>query len=1469
MSSDSSSSADTPTVEIQKLSDREIKSSDETEKIKNEFQNTADKSIKEMYFLIYKFLSDGPCKNTLKIFENELAQNNLLPSGLTFEGHCYQKHIKTLVQLYNHIPSSHLMDIIMQFKNLVNNYRKKKKINSILENLKYTLYDPPNDGFLINGYNAISRINLTPIIYPKCSYQDRPNLFQILRGREVSGSLNFTNTKLPPSIYKNLTFQTRILGHLAAIYCIIFDKTNTRIISGADDCIVKIWCLKTACLLFSLRGHREPISDLTIDSKNTLLASGSCDKLIRIWLLQTGETLAVLSGHSAIITIVRFSPHNGGNKCYLSSTGFDASICFWAYNSTTNIFDSKPIKYVERSRAGVHILCQSYSSGGLFLVSGSSDSVIRIYSFTDEFVTKECELLEHCDKVDSVEFAHNIMEFVSGSQDGTSILWKYRCGKWVPQSIPIPTSSNDMKPKVTMIAWNSDDRFIITATNDRKICVFNAGTVAFVNQLQSHTDEIFVLNSHPKDPRILLSAGHDGQINVWDILDQNSKQLMYYENFISGQGNGAIFDAQWSVYGEKIGAVDSHGHLVILGFGKCTEYSNRPAEQFFHTDYRPLLRDNSDFVLDQQTLQHPHLMPPPFLVNMDGQPHSVSVQRFVPGREFMSDEQLRPVLVQGVSGFREIAPYVATEDSVTFLQRPPVSPIDTSELNFAELVTNMPDESAIRQLRRYGETEGVRMTRGRVPVSQISSEKQLSSTKQRVIVRPLSEFYVMVNIKKIRAKRNAEINLYKTEQANFEEENEYTVDIGERRLRTRVINNNYNEDTAVSDNQSNESDWSESLQTMRRRTRHGNRHLSHEETEQEESRTVQTVTTRRRTRRNRWSRNGDLRRSIPRRRLSPIDDEAEARDERSMRREQRALQNIIEHELSDDTDEDSESIENLSRISYAHHNQALENYVCPEWINEVHQKRNPYIPQLGDVLVYFQDGHKKYVEEVEAKNIYEMTNEFKPWTQNIPIENKEYIRVIDIKYEIAPPLVITCKMAMIDPYTKEFKGTTFSLKYHDVLGVIEFIILLDIYNVSIHKRWRNGEKFRCLIVGVWYHGEFLHSTDDEFQSIKVKWDSGEIDRLNPWDIEQIVPERVPDSNASEYGATLEEHMLSYGAVKFKSVIDAGGESYKNSLVRMIDSVITMPIAQDFVNPVDISIYPLYAINVPYMMDLTKIRERILNGYYRQLVSLINDISLIYSNALLFNQSDSEIVQSSEVITHLLKDKIQNINNRHLESDNLNNPSFYLSIGDFEQDESDKESTSKNSDPNDDSPKWLCSCLTLTYRIFDCADAEPFRNNVDLDVYPNYTSIVNNTICIKTVLDNLELGKYNNPQQYAIDMRLIFKNSRTFNTNKRSKIYAMTLRLSAMFEEKITDIIDTYTKTFKDTRRLRSDTAFMEESIMSNNSSHYSDSDSPAVSNVYKRKLRSSFSSKTLTEKNLDHSNYKLRKRTRVNYNSNL
>ena len=173
--------------------------------------------------------------------------------------------------------------------------------------------------------------------------------------------------------------------------------------------------------------------------------------------------------------------------------------------------------------------------------------------------------------------------------------------------------SHDEKCAVTMVQWSTDDSFAITAIANFQLKVWNPRNGCLVATLKGHTSLVYTVEPHPLTENIFLSAGHDGYLKVWDII--TSKCLFSSQNIIDMQGHAAVYDAKWSPEnGNVICATDSHGHLLFYGTGSSESYDKYPSELFFHTDYRPLLRDSYHNVVDEQTQTLPHLMPPPLLI---------------------------------------------------------------------------------------------------------------------------------------------------------------------------------------------------------------------------------------------------------------------------------------------------------------------------------------------------------------------------------------------------------------------------------------------------------------------------------------------------------------------------------------------------------------------------------------------------------------------------------------------------------------------------------------------------------------------------------------------------------------------------------------------------------------------------------------------------------------------------------------
>uniref|UniRef100_A0AAX7U7I8 Bromo domain-containing protein n=1 Tax=Astatotilapia calliptera TaxID=8154 RepID=A0AAX7U7I8_ASTCA len=1186
---------------------------------------------------------------------------------------------------------------------------------------------------------------------PPVIYGSPPNIVETSFCRRLNGAYRLRQL-VPTAVYTHMKMHKRILGHLSSVYCVTFDRTGRRIFTGSDDCLVKIWGTDDGRLLATLRGHAAEISDMAVSYENTMIAAGSCDKTIRVWCLQTCAPLAVLEGHAASITSLQFSPLCSGSKRYLSSTGADGTICFWQWDARTLKFGQRPSKFTERSRPGVQMICSSFSAGGMFLATGSTDHIIRVYYFGSGQPEKISELE-----------SHTVSQFVSGSRDGTARIWQLHPQGWksilldmqtkLPGKYnPPPLEDKVTKLKVTMVAWDRHDSTVITAANNLTLKVWNSITGNLVHVLMGHEDEVFVLEPHPFDPRILFSAGHDGNCIVWDLA--RGVKIRSYFNMIEGQGHGALFDCKCSPDGQHFAATDSHGHLLIFGFGSSSKYDKIADQMFFHTDYRPLIRDANNYVLDEQTQQAPHLMPPPFLVDVDGNPHPPRYQRLVPGREDCRDEQLIPQMGVTSSGLNQVVSEQAVDGPspldtmIQRLQQEQDQRLGTNDISAAasntrssrgrshDIKVHSPPNVG---LRRSGQIEGVRQMHSNAPRSQMATEGDLVAWSRRVLVPELEEASVRRQVNWREAKGEEEINIYQSE----------------RRRRTL---HSLPKESRVTDAGINLEPPKKSVKVKKK--------------------------------------------------SSGSEEDGEKKREGKKERKK------------DKADKDGQGL-------------TLEEWLPSAWITDTVPRRCPYIPQMGDEVYYFRQGHEAYVEMAKQKKIYSINPKKQPW-HKMELREQELMKIVGIKYEVGLPTLCCLKLAFLDPDTGKLTGGSFSMKYHDMPDVIDFLVLRQQFDNARKRQWRIGDRFRSVIDDAWWFGTIESQEpyqsqypDSLFQCYNVCWDNGDTEKMSPWDMEPIPDDATFPDELGQSVPLIEEEQkeLLYVPLDGEWGCRTRAEECER-IIKAIDLLCTLDVAAPFAFPVDLQAYPTYCTVVAYVTDLSTIRQRLVNRFYRRLSSLMWEVRYIEHNAQTFNEPGSFIVTTAKFVSDLM---LQFIKDQSL-TDIM---PLYKTMKKATFSDSEDEvcvtvrmhaytarrpmQRQLRARPHSYDPHaWKGRCKELLDLIFQCEDSEPFREPVDLQEYPvtmqqtsrgtsgsneksqlslcffkDYLQIVESPMDFGTVLNTLTEGKYQSPIELCKDVRLIFSNSKAYTPSKKSRIYSMSLRLSALFEEHISPILADY------------------------------------------------------------------------------
>ncbi|KAF4797070.1 bromodomain and WD repeat domain containing 1 [Turdus rufiventris] len=1339
----------------------------------------------ELYFLIARFLSTGPCRRALKVLVQELEQHQLLPKRLDWQGNEHYRSYEELVLSNKHVAPDHLLQICKRIGPILDKEIPPSisRVNSLLgagrQSLLRTAKDCRNTVWKGSAFAALHRGR--PPEMP-VNYGTPPNLVEVHRAKQLTGYAKFS-TSFPGSMYQHVKMHRRILGHLSSVYCVAFDRTGHRIFTGSDDCLVKIWSTHNGRLFATLRGHSAEISDMAVNYENTMIAAGSCDKMIRVWCLRTCAPVAVLHGHTGSITSLQFSPMVKGSLRYMVSTGADGTVCFWQWDA-----DSMKFKYVNG------LLINLYAILGLSKISQ--------------------------DKVDSIQFSNGGDRFISGSRDGTARIWRFEQAEWrsilldMSDRLLGDTSAEEdkfMKPKVTMIAWNQNDNYVVTAVNNHLLKVWNSSTGQLLHDLVGHADEVFVLETHPFDCRIMLSAGHDGNIFIWDIT--KGTKTKHYFNMIEGQGHGAVFDCKFSPDGQHFACTDSHGHLLIFGFGCSRPYEKIPDQMFFHTDYRPLIRDSNNYVLDEQTQQAPHLMPPPFLVDVDGNPHPTKYQRLVPGRENCADEHLIPQLGYVATSDGEVVEQVIGQQTVD-QDEPGLEPsILDGMIRQLQLEqdqrTGADQESApsgpqngegtprraFRRpsldiqsppnigLRRSGQVEGVRQMHQNAPRSQMATERDLQAWRRRVVVPEIPPSLLRKQEEYRIAKGEEERDLYATEKKkSFESleksDSESSLIQSKRRLHRRKYSN-YRTRKNIEQLESSEEERDNCFGLIEQEAEESEGSGSSDEEEEwrSDKKSNSNSSSDSSSRYSDWIADAGINLQPPvrtsRRKAlrycSTSEDEVSAEKSSPPKRRRRKRRKKPKPKKQEEADAAAQPL-NLE-LSYDWH--------PPVWITDTALRRSPFVPQMGDEVIYFRQGHEAYIEAVRRNNIYELNPHKEPW-RKVVLRDQELVKIVGIRYEVGPPTLCCLKLAFIDHATGKHTDKSFSIRYHDMPDVIDFLILRQFYDEARQRNWQASDRFRSIIDDAWWFGTVLGQEpyqpqypDSHFQCYSVKWDNGEIEKLSPWDMEPV-PDNVdqPEELGASVSVTLEEvEKLLYKPQEGEWGMKSRDEACER-IIRGIDQLMTLDISAAFAGPVDLCTYPKYCTVIAYPTDLNTIRTRLANRFY----------------------SDQDCTNIFELCS--TTDDEQDCHDADLDDEKC------VPRTSYRRRKGRGLKKGKTLKSGYDENCWKKQCMELVNLIFQCEDSEPFRQPVDLDQYPDYRHIIDTPMDFGTVKETLEAGNYDTPMELCKDIRLIFSNAKSYTPNKKSKIYSMTLRLSALFEEKIRRIVSDFKNGQKQNEKLR-------------------------------------------------------------------
>ncbi|KAF7975790.1 hypothetical protein HWV62_8615 [Athelia sp. TMB] len=254
---------------------------------------------------------------------------------------------------------------------------------------------------------------------------------------------------------------------------------------------------------YSLSGHTLSISSLKFSPSGAILASSGADKVVKLWDTNTGEIMRTLEGHTLGISDIAWS----NDEEYIASASDDKTIRIWSLDLGTTV------KVLQGHTN--FVFCINYNARSSLLVSGGFDETVRLW---DVARGKSLKVLPaHSDPVTAVSFNH----------DGTLVvsrIWDADSGQC------LKTLVDDDNPVCSHVKFSPNSKFILAATQDSTIRLWNYHTSRCVKTYTGHTNRTYCLfacfKTSSTNQKYVVGGSEDAKVYIWDLQTREVVQTL-------------------------------------------------------------------------------------------------------------------------------------------------------------------------------------------------------------------------------------------------------------------------------------------------------------------------------------------------------------------------------------------------------------------------------------------------------------------------------------------------------------------------------------------------------------------------------------------------------------------------------------------------------------------------------------------------------------------------------------------------------------------------------------------------------------------------------------------------------------------------------------------------------------------------------------------------------------------------------
>jgi WD40 repeat protein len=358
---------------------------------------------------------------------------------------------------------------------------------------------------------------------------------------------------------------------------------GAHVLTAGDDGKAKLWNLGNGANERTCLGGEKAATAVAVSRSVQMIASGDAAGRVRVFGYNDAKLLGTFKATGAVRELA-FSPDNLALVAACAGGAVQTWNVAYVPGQPTPAEFGKPL---QTDRHGKIVSGVAFPAAGAVYHTSSTAGSLRAWKLASESPVRT---FPHPNSVNAVAFNPAGTQLATACSDGRLRFFDLAKGaqlrELVAHILPNQTA-------IYCVAWSPDGKQVATGSQDQSLKVWDATTFALVREFKAykektfekgHQDAVYAV-AFTADGKLLVSAGYDKTIKVWNIADGSVARELVNPGLKAAPGMpapahpGQVFVLRFSKDGKQLvsagGAPGLKGYLALWDFSSGKLLSGR------------------------------------------------------------------------------------------------------------------------------------------------------------------------------------------------------------------------------------------------------------------------------------------------------------------------------------------------------------------------------------------------------------------------------------------------------------------------------------------------------------------------------------------------------------------------------------------------------------------------------------------------------------------------------------------------------------------------------------------------------------------------------------------------------------------------------------------------------------------------------------------------------------------------------